>query len=224
MTADRPGFRRLFVAILLLSVAASFFWYAVALALLPKAAADRVNSPPVNVTCSKSSCHTPPPGMTDSGSVVVSGIPSCYEPGHAYKLTVTVSDSSAMRWGFELGVQYNENNEWDKFTAGTLTAGAASDTVASADGLRTFVTHQQNSGDIDGTYPGKTKSASWSVTWTAPVVRATPVCIYVAGVAANNNDRKTLDRTYNDKICIEPCGATRSQRETWGQLKLRYAR
>ena len=55
-------------------------------------------------------------------------------------------------------------------------------------------------------------------------MRVTGVCDYVAGVAANNNDRRTGDRTYNNKYCIEPCVTTKTRRETWGRLKQRYAR
>ncbi len=223
MTTGRAVLRPLLAVVLLLSVAASLLWYAAAIALLPKAAADRANSPPLNVTCNKPGCHTPPAGATDSGSVTIAGLPYCYEPGTEYKLTVTVADSSAKRWGFQLGVQYDEK-VWDKYSAGTLTAGAGSDTVMSPDSLRIFVTHNQSDPGGDGTYPGTTRSASWSVTWKAPTGRVTRVCVYVAGVAANNKDNPTRDRTYNDQICIEPCGATSSWRESWGQLKRRYAR
>ena len=158
------------------------------------------------------------------GSVSVSGIPSCYVPGQTYPLTVTVSDPAASRWGFELSAQYNEGSAFDSTSAGNLQQGAAQpeSTVTSPGGARTFVTHNASAGDIDGTYPGRTGSASWTMTWTAPTVRTTPVCFYVAGVAANNNDSRSGDRTYNDKICIGPCDATPTHRSSWGKVKQTY--
>lgn len=225
MPHGRISSRHRLAAMLILIVATSLVWQVTARALLPKAAADRVNSPPLNVTCDRSGCHTPPVGP-NQGSVEVLGVPSCYVPGEKYVLTVKVSDPNASRWGFEIGVQYNEGNAFDTTSAGILDnlAGQPTTGVSSPDGARNFVTHNQNSGDIDGTYPGQTGSASWNVTWTAPDVRTTPVCIYVAGVAANNNDGRSGDRTYNGKICIEACGATRGTRSTWGQVKRRYGR
>ena len=124
-------------------------------------------------------------------------------------------------------MQYNEGNAFDNMTAGMLenAAGAPTDTVISPDGMRTFVTHNQNSGDIDGTYPGRMGSASWNVKWTAPTVRVTPICFYFAGVCANNDNTPKGDRTYVDSLCIPPCDSlTSGKRTTWGELKRRYAR
>lgn len=206
----------------LLAYAAIALSYTAAFALLPKAAADRVNSPPLLVTCNRPGCHTPPAGA-DAGSVAVTGIPGCYVGGQVYDLTITVTDPAATRWGFELGVQYNEGNINDESSAGTLAipAGQLAALVPSADGKRTFASHDAST-TPDGTYPGQANSATWTVKWTAPFARQTQVCIYVAGVAANNNDARTGDRTYTQKYCINPCGPVDTKHSTWGSVKSHY--
>ena len=226
MVMRRMSASRLFL-MLLLTYAVIALTCTVAFALLPKAAPDRVNSPPLAVTCSKAKCHDAPPPGANMGSVAVTGIPACYNPGQVYQLTVTVSDPAAVRWGFELGVQYDEGNVNDNSSAGTLAipAGTPAAIVTSGEPAlgqsRMFATHDANA-TPDGTYPTQANSASWRVDWTAPAGRVTPVCFWYAGVAADNDGGRTGDRTYTGKTCIGPCGATETKHKSWGRVKSYY--
>jgi len=224
MQADRVHAPRV-IGILITALAAVAMSWGIASALLPKAAADRTNSPPLNVTCNKSGCHTPPPGA-DQGSIEVTGVPACYQPGQKYTITVKVSDPTATRWGFEISAQYSEGNEFDNYSAGTLAtiAGQRTALVPSADGLRQFISHDAESADGDGTYETQATSAQWNVEWTAPTTRTTQVCFYAAGIAANANGGRTGDRTYTKKICTQSCQPVPTRHHTWGEVKERFYR
>ena len=219
-------------ATLLVCCSVVFLWRT-AMALSPGATPDKSNNPRVvggviqpAETCSKSGCHdTPPPACT--GSVDVTGLPGCYVAGQTYQLTVKVTDPNARRWGFEIGVQYNEGNANDYYSAGSIdnVAGQPTQKVTSADGQRSFITHKITPAS-DGTYAGQANAAQWNVQWTAPggAARQTPVCVYVAGVAANNNDGRSGDCTYTKKVCLNPCGPVETKHSSWGELKVHYTK
>ena len=178
-------------------------------------------------TCSKSGCHDTPPA-TCAGKVEILGLPECYTPGQAYDLSVKVSDANMTRWGFEVGAQYSEGNDHDYESAGTIDNAAAARTkkITSADGMRSFITHDPASANGDGTYPTQAGSATWNFTWTAPGVgqRQTQICFYVAGLAADNDEGRSGDCTYNTKVCLNPCGPVETKKSTWGEVKSYYDR
>jgi hypothetical protein len=235
MNRPRPQLRHVAISLVGLGCALSV-WLSPAGARLPVPSPDRANNPPLNTTCSRSGCHDPQ-GGTGNGSVAISwfqgavenpGIPNCYVPGQQYrfKIKVTDADATRLRWGFEVGVQYSEGNQWDNYSAGTLAnaPGARTAIVTSTDNQRKFVGHDRGSANGDGTYAGQAGSAEWEFLWTAPGVndRQTQVCFYIAGVAADNDDGRAGDRTYNDKKCMGPCGATDVNESSWGRLKTTY--
>ena len=206
-----------------------------ALALSAGATPDKANNPRLvsgsvqpAETCSKSGCHDTMPAAGCNGSVQILGLPGCYVAGQTYTLDVKVTDAQASRWGFEVGVQYNEGNQFNYVTAGTLAnaAGARTQIVTSADGQRSFVTHNSASANGDGTFAGQTGSATYTFTWTAPggAQLQTAICFYVAGLAANNNDARSGDCTYTAKVCLQPCGPVHTQSSTWGEVKSYYSR
>ena len=220
------------VAALLILCAIPVVWET-ALALSAGATADKADNPRLvggavqpPETCSKAGCHSTLPAAGCSGGVELLGLPGCYVAGQAYTLTVKVTDPSARRWGFEVGAQYSEGNQFDYVTAGTLAnaAGQRTQSVTSADGQRTFITHNSASPNGDGTFAGQAASAQWSFTWTAPggTQRQTQVCFYVAGLAGNNDDTRNGDCTYNTKVCINPCGPVPTRRSNWGEVKAHY--
>ena len=226
-----PQLHQLFAA-LLVACSAVFLWRT-AHALSAGATPDKSNNPRLLAgvvqpaeTCNKTGCHTTLPTAGCNGKVEVTGLPGCYVAGQVYPLTVTVTDANATRWGFEIGVQYNEGNANDYVSAGSIdnVAGERTQKVVSADGQRSFITHQRVNPNGDGTYAGQANSATWKVQWTAPggVARQTPVCVYVAGLAADNDESRAGDCTYNTKVCMNPCGPTSTERSTWGAVKLRY--
>jgi hypothetical protein len=226
----RPRFRH--VAATLMVLAAAVVVWQTAHALSAGATPDKSNNPRMVAgvikppeTCSKSGCHDTPPASC-AGKVEILGLPACYVPGQAYNLSIKVTDANATRWGFEVGAQYGEGNQWDYVGAGTIdnAAGAPTQKITSADGQRSFITHDKGSANGDGTYAGQAASATWNFNWTAPGAtdRQTKVCFYVAGLAADNDGTTAGDCTYNTVVCVNPCGAVPNHRSSWGELKTHY--
>jgi hypothetical protein len=100
-------------------------------------------------------CHSLTP---DSGvSVVVSGVPSTYQPGTTYHVTVSVSGSPGAGGGFDLSV-----------TRGTLSTTDPNAHIVSGE-----ATH------------ANPNARSWSVSWLAPPAGSGSASFHVAGLAAN---------------------------------------
>ena len=228
MNTRHSALRRALAGSITLSVAI-MLWRSSAQALSASATADKANNPPANVTCTKSGCHDTP-GGAGNGKVEVIGLPTCYEAGKTYDLKVRITDpdTTRKRWGFEVGAQYSEGNQWDAVGAGTIdnAAGARTKKLTSVDSQRNFITHDKSSTNGDGTYAGTASPAEWAFKWTAPggTMRQTKVCFYVAGLAADNSGDESGDRTYTNKFCLDPCAATATHEGSWGRLKVHYGR
>jgi hypothetical protein len=142
-------------------------------------------------------CHV---GTANSGagSVKINVIgATTYSPGQTLHLTVTDSDPTAMRWGFELTARLGSD--------GTQPAGALSlaqgETLAQlngAPGSLQYVTHT-----TAGTRAGTSGGVSWDVYWTAPSASVGSVPFYAAGNAANNNGDPTGDHIYTTSLTID---------------------
>ncbi|MBI1799749.1 MAG: hypothetical protein HYR73_08685 [Candidatus Eisenbacteria bacterium] len=243
MRIPRLQFRHVAATLMVLG-ACAVVWQT-ARAFSAGATADKANNPRKDAggvvqppeTCNKSGCHTPPTaGCDPNGKVEILGLPTCYEAGKCYDLSIKITDKDARRWGFEVGAQYNEGNQHNFEGAGAIdkTDCAGNDTqrtqkIPSADGLRSFITHQKASPNGDGNYTNPAPAAlqgmvTYKFKWTAPggTDRQTRVCFYFAGVAADNDSTRRGDCVYSDSACIEPCGATPTRRSSWGQVKVRY--
>jgi len=104
---------------------------------------------------SGATCHNTTP---DSGvSVLVSGIPSTYQPGISYPLTIYVSGSPGAGGGFDLSV-----------TRGTLSTNDPNVQILSGEATQT-----------------NPEARSWSVNWLAPLTGSGSATFNVAGLAAN---------------------------------------
>jgi hypothetical protein len=154
---------------------------------------------PGNGNCT--ACHV---GAVNSGSgsVRINLIDATtYAPGQLIHMTVTDSDPTAMRWGFELTARLASD--------GTKPAGALSlasgESLAQLDGSPgsvQYVTHTSA-----GTRPGTSGGATWDVYWTAPGASVGSVTFYAAGNAANNNGAPTGDHIYTTSLTIAPAPA-----------------
>lgn len=161
------------------------------------APAGRTGSPGDGISCN-TGCHGGQPG-TPSGSEAVSitGLPSGgYVAGQTYDLTLTMTDPSAARWGFQLIVEDASNN-----SAGTLISGSGS-TIVDSD----YLTHN----------PAVTAASpvSWDFQWTAPASGSGDVGFYYAGLFANNDFGNTGDVTINgSEMLSEASGVGISEAE-----------
>jgi len=235
MARSRTSIRHLVAAAVVLALVPTL--WKTALALSAGATADKANNPRMvggvaqpAETCNKAGCHTVLPAAGCSGKVEILGLPACYAAGQTYALQVKDTDANAKRWGFEVGAQYSEGNANDYISAGTIAnaAGARTQKKTSADGLRSFITHDKNSANGDGTYPSAVApgSVTYNFSWTAPGIgdRQTRICFYVAGLAGDNSSDEDGDCTYNTTVCINPCGPVNTKKSSWGQVKSFYGR
>jgi uncharacterized protein (TIGR03437 family) len=134
-------------------------------------------------------CHSPA-ANTGSGNVSVafaSGL--TYTPGAKQRLTVTVTDSAAKRWGFQLTARLatNETNG----QAGAFNSVDASTQVICGDGSPKQAAGCPASAPlefIEHTQSGN-GSSTFTFDWTAPASDVGDVRFYVAGNAANGNGR-----------------------------------
>ncbi len=146
-------------------------------------------------------CHT---GTLNSGSgcVKINLIDATtYSTGQLIHLTVTDSDPTAARWGFELTVRLASDGTKP---AGTLSL-AAGESLAQVDGSPgsiQYVTHTSA-----GTRAGTSGGATWDVFWTAPATSAGPVTFYAAGNCANNNGAPSGDHIYTTSLTVAPAPA-----------------
>jgi len=146
-----------------------------------------------------------PPGS--GGSVVVSGLPENYEPGHTYLVSVTVAHPAARRWGFELtaigadGSSANIGNLTVIDTVRTIRR------IGDASGfVRTYISHYSEENrptSEDGTYPGKTGSNTWTFNWIAPPTDTGPIRFFVAGNAADNGVTPEYDFIYTNSVTVQ---------------------
>lgn len=146
-------------------------------------------------------CHV---GAANSGggSVLINLIAATkYGPGQVIHLTVTDSDPTAMRWGFELTARLASDGTQPAGTL-SLASGYTLAQVEGSPGSVQYVTHTSA-----GTRPGTPGGASWDVYWTAPSASVGSVTFYAAGNAANNNGAPTGDHIYTTSLTIAPTPA-----------------
>ena len=142
-------------------------------------------------------CHDTSLVNTGSGSVKLD-VPSVYTPGQTYTISAKVGDPSALRWGFEM-VALGADGK----SAGTLT---------STDAM-TQVSHQGSTGrdfvkqTSSGTQIGTLGFAFWTYDWTAPAAGTGTVRFYVAGNAANADNRDSGDQIYTSATSSAETGA-----------------
>ena len=143
-------------------------------------------------------CHT---GTLNSGqgSVAIEGVPSAYEPGQEYTLTVRVSHPDRRRWGFQITALDAQNRP-----AGALEAINRNLTrLANGTGAQQGRVYVEQTST--GTFNGQPNNASWEVRWTAPAEDIGQITFYAAGNAANGNNASSGDNIYTTSV---PSGAS----------------
>ncbi len=145
---------------------------------------------PDELTCGTSDCHNNTPN-TGAGSITIgfSDPQPVYLPGNAYTVTVTVTDPSKTRFGFEITALDGANNKAGTFAE--ISGGSDISFPVNANG-RLYASHHNSSA-----------TQTWSFTWTAPVTDVGPVTFYAAGNAANNNNETSGDLIYTTALLVE---------------------
>ncbi len=119
-----------------------------------------------------------------------------YTPGKTQLVTVTVTDPTAKRWGFEASPRLTSSG--GTTGAGTVATVDSNTRIAGTRGTLQWITHT-----LSGTRLGTTGSVSFQFNWTPPATDVGSVDFYVAANAANGNNRDDSgDLIYTGKATL----------------------
>lgn len=142
-------------------------------------------------------CHDTFPLNLPLGSLTVEGFPETYVPGETYRVRVTLSSDSGLRWGFQ-GTVLNTKHR----PAGKLIAFDREHTKV-VPGIF-FTNRRYVEQKRAGSYEEQRGGATWEFDWRAPKRNKGPLTLYVAGNVANDNDAKTGDFIFATQKTAEP--------------------
>ncbi len=157
-----------------------------------------VTGAPGEITCAN--CHR---GGSGGGSVNIAfsaGV--MYMPGAKQQLTITVTDTDARRWGFQLSARLAADNS----QAGTLAP-------APGEFVKVICSDSSPRGAagcpasapveyIEHSTPGQTNT--FRIEWTPPATNRGPVRMYIAANAANGNGNSSGDDIYTANYTLTP--------------------
>ena len=148
-------------------------------------------------------CHTQFPVNSGTGSVVISGLPARYAPGQQIDVTVTVSQSDAVIYGFQLTAVDAFGRQAGTFTLPAVVPPKLQTVTGIVNGnQRTYVEHT-----IDGVTPTQFGSNSWTFKWNAPNHDIGGVHFYAAGNAANSDGSPNGDYIYTTSKFLRSRGS-----------------
>jgi hypothetical protein len=153
--------------------------------------AEMASNRPFYANCTQ--CHAGTINSTNA-SLSISGMPAVYVPGSTYTLTVSLTQSTAMRWGFEIVAQGSNGSQAGAFT---ITDPVNTQLVLGTGGVE-YVMHTDA-----GTNAGTGVGNSWTVDWTAPAAGFGKVILAGSGNAANNNHTNNGDKITNTCVSAE---------------------
>ncbi len=145
---------------------------------------------PSENTCA--ACHTDFGINSGAGNIVISGLNQNYKPGTQIPVTVTVNQSDAVTYGFELTAIDKNGNGAGTFSVPSQTPPQ----MKIVDGflgspVRKYVEHTSA-----GVIPTTFGTRSWTFMWTPPARRIGKIDFYAAGNAADSNGDTTGDHIY----------------------------
>ena len=160
-------------------------------------------------------CHSLTSIGTGGVTVAFSDKTKTYQPGVSQHLTMTITDSSAKRWGFQITARLQSNQQ---IQAGTFKPGADSQLFCTNIGGVNFsqsttppCPSQQPLVFLEQTFDGtkiNTKqpgSTTYEFDWIPPTdPNAGTVIVYVAAVASNNDGSVAGEITYNTRYIVGP--------------------
>lgn len=158
----------------------------------------RSTGAPGELTCSQTLCHFGNPVNGGGGTLTISGFPANYSPNQEVDVTIRISQSSRIRFGFQATVIDSTGKQ-----AGTITLTDSSRTqVVPAQvgaNIRQYVMHTFN-----GTTQTSANQGSWTFRWKAPSQSVGNITLYVASNAANNDGSESGDFIYTANATSQP--------------------
>lgn len=138
-------------------------------------------------------CHDFGPS---DGTFNILGVPDQYTPGEVYPITVEISQSGQVRWGFQLAARFQA----DGSQAGTLEVIDPDLTQIMEQAGIQYIEHT-SLGTMNGTPDGP---VSWTFNWIAPDTPSDTVQFNAAGNAANGDGTQFGDFIYTDEVTSDP--------------------
>ncbi|HEY1341970.1 MAG TPA: choice-of-anchor V domain-containing protein [Bryobacteraceae bacterium] len=177
---------------------------------------------PGESTCAESGCHTGTALNGGKGSVSVTfpgGL--TYTPGVKQHLTVTISDPTQRRWGFQLTArsasdaktQAGEFASTDRLTAVVcmpLSLDTRLETFIDFGGSQSCLSSKPLAyieHTLTGSSRNLTGSGTYEFDWTPPASDMGDIKIYVAGNAANGDGNNTGDHIYTASYTLKAVAA-----------------
>jgi hypothetical protein len=136
-------------------------------------------------------CHLDNPINAPGGSLRLEGLPTAYEPGRTYALTIVLRREALQRAGFELSTRAASGSDAGQ-QAGRLSTADERTQIVLAPGAAVQYIQHTLAGSVTPT-PGEGR---WTVTWTAPGATVGPVAIHLAANAANDDASPLGDFIY----------------------------
>jgi len=141
---------------------------------------NELTGAPGEATCTD--CHGSFPLNSGPGVFTIDA-PTMFSAGETYEITVTLSQDSRSRWGFEI----------TPLAIGDVTITDATNTQLSMTGSKSYVKQT-----FQGTYNGSAGPAVWRFDWTAPDSPPDEVIFYASGNACNGNGSTSGDYVYTN--------------------------
>lgn len=157
----------------------------------------RLTNAPGEQNCTQ--CHTGSALNSGGGTLTITGVPANYSPNQEIDVTVTLSQTGRVRFGFQLTVLDDQGRKAGDITATDTTRTALGNGTV-LNNLRQYIGHT-----LDGT--SGSGQNTWSFRWKAPAQSVGRVTFYAAGNAANNNGATGGDLIYANSASTQP-GAT----------------
>ncbi|MGB7070221.1 MAG: choice-of-anchor V domain-containing protein [Pyrinomonadaceae bacterium] len=139
-------------------------------------------------------CHGDFAVNSGSGNITISELPPNYRAGQQIPVTVTVNQSDAVIFGFQLTAVDSAGRRVGSYTLPAGSPPAIQETTGIVDGVeRRYVSHT-----VNGITPSQFGTKSWTFTWNAPAQRKGKVTFYAAGNGANSDGGTGGDRIYTE--------------------------
>jgi hypothetical protein len=153
----------------------------------------RCGDPPDNFNCTM--CHTSFPVNSGPGNIHLTGLPTAYQPGTVYIFTVSDSQASQIRWGFEITVTKSDGSRGGQLA---VTDPNLMQLSVNTTYNRDFLKHT-----AAGTLEGQPNGNAWQINWTAPAAGTGTVTFYQAGNCANGDGTNQGDYIYTLATALE---------------------